>query len=212
MAIFPLAIKRFTEKRNLLDDVDASHINDIQSEITAIETTLGDNPQNDNSGGKWATVKDRLSMIQNHKQVEYFHFFTQTAGTFASDPVTPPRVTFPAPSGAYDSHGLYSNSYIKLERNGYYYLNGRVFFANNSLRGKRRVELRSGDKTVIAVGEDMDYGTDPSGRWVEVSTTFLGFKDQLISLHVDFNTPDSANGKYTVGNAHLQGFWIRQYG
>lgn len=40
-AVFPKGIASFTVKRNLLDDVDASHINRMQDEIVAIESTLG---------------------------------------------------------------------------------------------------------------------------------------------------------------------------
>lgn len=44
MAAYPGAIKSFTTKVNLVDTINADHINDLQSEIAAIETELGINP------------------------------------------------------------------------------------------------------------------------------------------------------------------------
>jgi len=40
-ASYPASIKSFTTKTNLVDLVDAAHVNDLQLEVTAIETELG---------------------------------------------------------------------------------------------------------------------------------------------------------------------------
>lgn len=40
-ASFPSSVKSFTTKTNNVDTVDASHINDLQDEVAAIETALG---------------------------------------------------------------------------------------------------------------------------------------------------------------------------
>ena len=45
LSIYPRAIPLFPTHRNLLDDVDAAHINNIQRELTAITTVLGTNPE-----------------------------------------------------------------------------------------------------------------------------------------------------------------------
>lgn len=45
VAIYPRSIPAFPVHRNLLDDVDAEHINLIQRELTAIAGILGINPQ-----------------------------------------------------------------------------------------------------------------------------------------------------------------------
>jgi hypothetical protein len=39
-ADFPTSVKTFTTKANDVDTIDASHINDLQDEVTAIETVL----------------------------------------------------------------------------------------------------------------------------------------------------------------------------
>ena len=43
-ASYPGSIKSFTTKVNLVDTVDASHVNDLQLEVAALETELGINP------------------------------------------------------------------------------------------------------------------------------------------------------------------------
>lgn len=43
-ASYPLSVRPFTTKVNILDIVDASHPNSLQEEVVAIETTVGLNP------------------------------------------------------------------------------------------------------------------------------------------------------------------------
>lgn len=40
-ADFPTTVKTFTTKANNVDTIDASHVNDIQDEVNAVETLLG---------------------------------------------------------------------------------------------------------------------------------------------------------------------------
>ncbi len=56
-ASYPAALKTFTSKTNKVDLVDAAHINDVQAEVTAIETTLGINVE-----GSQATLLARLAI------------------------------------------------------------------------------------------------------------------------------------------------------
>lgn len=56
-ASYPAAVKTFTTKTNKVDLVDASHINDIQNEVSAIETELGTDV-----AGSAATLKARLTI------------------------------------------------------------------------------------------------------------------------------------------------------
>lgn len=59
-AAYPGAIKTFATHVNLTEIVDASHPNDLQAEVVAIESTLGLNPQ-----GVAATVAARLTTIES---------------------------------------------------------------------------------------------------------------------------------------------------
>lgn len=44
LSVYPRAIPTFPTHRNLLDDVDANHINNIQRELTSVASYLGVNP------------------------------------------------------------------------------------------------------------------------------------------------------------------------
>jgi hypothetical protein len=57
-ASFPASVKSFTVKTDGVDDVQADHINDLQNEVTAIETELGSDP-----AGNHATVVERLDTV-----------------------------------------------------------------------------------------------------------------------------------------------------
>ena len=59
-ARYPDEIKTFIPKQDYVDDVEASHINDLQDEITAIQQELGVNPKGDAE-----TVKDRLEKVES---------------------------------------------------------------------------------------------------------------------------------------------------
>lgn len=74
MATYPTAVKSFTSRLDILDDVDASDINAAYDEITAVQATLGASPAkslanygslwNGSSGYNWSTVKARLDNIE----------------------------------------------------------------------------------------------------------------------------------------------------
>jgi hypothetical protein len=71
---YPGNIKNdFSSKVDFTDTVIASHINDLQGEVTAIETTIGTYPLTSSGWGTtgfdtttttWATVKDRINNIE----------------------------------------------------------------------------------------------------------------------------------------------------
>jgi hypothetical protein len=73
-AYYPGNIKNdFSSKVDFTDTVIASHINDLQSEVTAIETTVGTFPLTSSGWGTsgfdtttttWSTVKDRINNIE----------------------------------------------------------------------------------------------------------------------------------------------------
>jgi hypothetical protein len=46
MATYPGSVVPFTTKVNNTDIVDASHVNDLQLEVIAVQTAIGVNPQN----------------------------------------------------------------------------------------------------------------------------------------------------------------------
>lgn len=58
MTAYPSSIKSFTAKTDGVDDVLASHVNDLQNEVAAIETELGTLPK-----GSSGDVKTRLGAV-----------------------------------------------------------------------------------------------------------------------------------------------------
>lgn len=73
-AVFPNNIKFFTTKHDLIDDVQASHINDMQNEITAVETNVGQNAHiwSPNFLGQtinYGNIANRLNAMQKMDQI-----------------------------------------------------------------------------------------------------------------------------------------------
>lgn len=58
--VYPAALDTYTTKVNNVDIYDASHINDLQSAVVAIETELGVSPK-----GSSASVKERIAGIKS---------------------------------------------------------------------------------------------------------------------------------------------------
>lgn len=106
-AVYPGTIRAFSTKIDLTDTVFALHMNDVQDEITSIQTVLGTNPQ-----GGVATVKARIEALETGKSasthdhtnrldiaahdVEARHTFGAAYGT----PATPTAITAGAVSSA----------------------------------------------------------------------------------------------------------------
>lgn len=61
---YPAALDNFTDKTDGFDDVMAAHVNDLQHAVSAVQTTLGINPQ-----GSAETVADALSGIDAVSQL-----------------------------------------------------------------------------------------------------------------------------------------------
>lgn len=210
MATYPLGIKRFTTKRDLLDDVDAAHINDMQSEITAIEDMLGPNPHQDSldAAWRWKTLKSRLEYMIRGYQTPCWALFNGTLKTFSSDIRS--QMTFPAPSKQDDTHGLFSSSTIKVKRPGYYTFTGRVFFAASSLRGNR-VLMLAGSTGLKALSSQMMLNavSQPDGMWLIVQWEGFMDKGETMGLYTNLVTGGYDNGRYSVDNAALTGHMVR---
>ena len=80
MAYYPSSVKNdFTTKVNFSDTILAAHVNDLQGEVTAIETYLGANVEVgsgwigafDQITTNWNTVKDRLANMEYGINLSY---------------------------------------------------------------------------------------------------------------------------------------------
>lgn len=63
-ASYPSGLKTFTNKVNFTQDIDASHVNDLQDEVAAIEAYLGINPHIYGMTD-YGTFGDRVTAIQD---------------------------------------------------------------------------------------------------------------------------------------------------
>jgi hypothetical protein len=59
-AVYPTSLKTYTTKTNKVDIVDATHINDIQNEVVALEVNIGTSP-----GGSFGTLATRLAQMMD---------------------------------------------------------------------------------------------------------------------------------------------------
>lgn len=77
MATYPGAVRSFTTKIDYTDTVFALHMNDAQDEITAIQNTLGTNPQGAATGP--ATVGKRIADLEGNRSLTtHTHSFGAT--------------------------------------------------------------------------------------------------------------------------------------
>lgn len=212
-ASFPLATKRFTVKRNLLDDVNASHINDIQSEISAIEDVLGANPHQDllttDPGWRWTTLKSRLEYMIRGRHIPCFSLYNANPATLATDQLI--QRGFPAPAAGMDTHKLFSGSSIKVKRAGWYDMNASVFFNASSLKGNRILQIRSATKGARVNSGYLltDTNSQPDGLWLNASWTGYVAAGEQMGLWVNLNTGAYPNGRYTIRYAGLNGHLVR---
>jgi hypothetical protein len=71
-ASYPSSVKSFTTKVDFSDTVIAAHVNDLQDEVTAIESTLGSSIKTgsgwvgsfDQVTTSWSSLKDRIANIE----------------------------------------------------------------------------------------------------------------------------------------------------
>lgn len=71
-ASYPSSVKSFTTKVDFTDTVLAAHVNDLQDEVSAVQSTLGSSIRTgsgwvgvfDQITSSWNTVKDRINNIE----------------------------------------------------------------------------------------------------------------------------------------------------
>lgn len=217
---FPNAIRTFPTHKNFIEDVDASHINDLQNEVVAIERALGTTPWRNqtlvNSTNTWKTVAERLDYMQSRRDIPIIDLYRSAAQTFTSDQsfsAASSWVSFPAPS--LDTHGLFNGSNgIKVKRSGYYYFTGSVHFADSPLKGVRELTLvKNGHSMVRSTSPMWDTGTGKamwgSDIYLNCSIMSAVTPTDRITLAVGLDTEQYTNGKFSAVNFHLQGFLIR---
>lgn len=218
MATYPLAVKTFTQKRNLLDDVDASHINDIQSEIVAIQNSLGTMPHKDKITGKtYPSVDSRISDVRGGKHNNAFYLsHTTESSTFTASSTA--QYNVPLGREWFDYADGSNGTGYTVKESGLYQINAALTFASVPIRGSRHLLVRK------YAGGGSSYGTFltdtfvvqvKDGRWtngrLNASILYPFNKGDKIALwcQLENDTPDT--GKFTVTWGRLNGFKVRDF-
>lgn len=216
MATYPLAVKTFTQKRNLLDDVDASHINDIQSEIVALETALGTTPTKDKvTGATYATVGDRISAVRGGAaNCAFWLSQTTSSNSYSAHPTNLNNVALGGKW--FDYAGGSNGTGYTIKETGVYMITAGVSFGAVAIRGNRNLVLRNyplGGNTYSNFMADSFVVPTKESRWSGKRCNLAGLypfnKGDKISLWVGLDNDGVDAGKFTVTWARMHGFKVR---
>lgn len=219
--VFPNGVKQFAIHRNLFDDVNAEHINAIQEEIVAIETSLGpalldveelfDNDVLEKK--RFKNLRERLDWIWSggHTHVatlfrSQFLVATQVLGY--QKPLT---TNFPAPNAAADPHNMFNGVGLTSRVDGWYLIVGHgrwdLSFGNENLNEAVyhcEVGIGPDEKAEDRVRVSVDRKTDIMHNPVYIGRVSKGTK---INLRFGHNSP-APNRQ--VGNARLSAVLLRR--
>lgn len=162
-AVYPKQYRSFTVHKNLVEDIDASHVNNLQDEVLALQQTLGLTPHQDTAlkmkTNTWASVAARLDAMQRGKGVPVV-FLSKTSDSVKAGPWK--MITWPRPSTANDPEGLFNGHSITVNRSGWWIVFAHVIWtgATGALAGgpDRQINLYVGGQSVMT--QDMIPVTD----------------------------------------------------
>jgi len=234
MAVFPRGIKSFITHRNLIDDVKAEHINDLQDEVVALQEVLGplvnevnelnlemdqDNLEDDanltSTLQKFKNLGDQLLAIRRGTHIPVF----QAGLSQVWIPNTSPN----PPTYGYrrlnmntlnvDSHKCYNGYGLTLPRTGFYLMRAQV----NWDAGVSPVAQGFGTYTgVISVAGNTGWATDRQEHenannlhGVHNNMTFLGWAKRGSQVFVAVNQNTSRTVK--INSAYLSSTLIRDF-
>lgn len=234
MSVFPRGIKSFVVHKNLLDDVKAEHINDLQDEVVALQEVLGplvnevndlnlemDQVVADDKGTlkstlqKFKNLSEQLLAIRRGTHVPVFQAGLAQV-TIPREDLNPPTVGFRRLTMNIlnvDSHKQYNGYGLTLPRTGFYIMKAQV---NWDVGGS---PLSGGYGTytgVISVGGNTGFAssreehTHPSNlRGIHNNMTFLGYAKRGSQVFVGVNQNSSRAVK--VNSAYLSCSMLRDF-
>jgi hypothetical protein len=204
-ATFPNGIAAFSEKRNLLDDVDAADINKIQAEIVAIQAVLGAlvnevdeidaevdaNSENDAANivrntTKFKNLADQLTALRAGTHIPVFQS-TMGRANISSHATTWAQMKFPKPS--IDTHRGYSAwGFYRAPRSGFWIARAQLNFPSSASTGTYSAYVNVGGQPAWAIA-DKDH-TVNKGRGVFLNPFYLGYvkRGSPIVVYVNQNT------------------------
>lgn len=139
-AVYPGQFKTFSKKVNFIEDVDASHVNQIQDEISAIERTLGANPHLDvgmYAPGRvinYGTVSNRIAEVARGTDIPVCSV-KATPNKQKFENRKPELVDFHSVN--YDTHGMHRSSPVNgiyCPRSGIYNITAYLHVIGEPIR------------------------------------------------------------------------------
>lgn len=211
-AVYPKQYKSFTVHKNLVEDIDASHVNNLQDEVLALQQTLGINPHQDTAlkmkTNTWSSVASRLDAAQRGKGVPAV-YLSKTSDTYKSGQGVPWKyISWPRPSAAADPEGLFNGHSITANRSGWWIVFGRVMWTGatgaNATGPDREIAIAVSGSQVMT--QDLTPITDGNTHmhigwqgWVTAGKTIdLGIYHPL------------AGKTLSVGSLHLSASMLRE--
>lgn len=154
-AVYPHQYKSFPTHKNIVEDIDASHVNNLQDEVRAIQETLGLNPHQDTAlamkTNTWSSVASRLDSVQRGKGIPAC-YLSKSADTVKG--AATKVISFAKPSAASDPEGLFNGHSITANRSGWWIVFGRVLWYNakgsNATGADRQINIAVGGSTMMS--------------------------------------------------------------
>ena len=231
MSVFPRGIKSFPIHKNLLDDVKAEHVNDLQDEVVAIQEVLGplvnevndlnlemDQDILDDAGALQTTLtkfKDIAAQLLSMRRGEHLPVFSAAAtnklfpGEQAGPTVPYRLLTFPKP--ATDTAKSYNGYGLTLPKTGFYLIRAQSNWDTYPLPLSAGFGTYSAVISINGTGNSAVVRTEhynPEIRGVYQAPIFLGVapRGAIVKLLVNQNSSRTAR----VNTAFLSSICLRE--
>lgn len=238
-ATFPNGIASFATHKNLLDDVEASHINKIQDEVVAIEATLGDalttlqvieqeitalsdqemadQAKDASLVVKYTSLKELVNSLWNGKN---FYVASASKANFNITktpwhrPYPPNLIKLNKPSAADDPSGMWNGTGFTLKKSGFYLIQGFVDVNTAHLASNDTRNFGTYEGSITFNGTDWIQGLDRQypvvdGTWHDVVLNPTFLGWLTKGTRVTLRAAQSSAVDQTVLRARLSLFMLR---
>lgn len=231
MSVFPRGIKSFVVHRNLIDDVRAEHINDIQDEIVAIEEVIGpllnevadlqqeiDQDAIDDAGALQSTLtkfKDLAAQLASLRRGEHLPVFSAATtdklfpGELAGPTVPYRLLPFGKPST--DTANSYNGYGLTLPKTGFYFIRAQTNWDTYPTPLSAGYGTYSAVISINGTGNSSVVRTEhynPEIRGVYQAPVFLGVAPRGAKVKLLVNQNSSRTAR--VNSAFLSSICLRE--